>query len=58
MADIMVQEKIDVELSKIGLKDCFAVGYGSQHDVQKQNGLDRVAISESILSLLKKSKYA
>ena len=58
IADIMVQEKIDVELSKIGLQDCFAVGYGSQHDLQKQNGLDRVSISESILGVLKRSKYA
>ena len=55
IADIMVQEGIGGELLKIGLHDCFAKGYGTQYDVQNQNGLDRVGISESILARLKKT---
>jgi len=58
IADIMVQEGIGGELLKIGLHDCFAKGYGTQHDVQNQNGLDRVGISESILARLKTPNLA
>ena len=58
IADIIVQEGIGGELLKIGLHDCFAKGYGTQHDVQNQNGLDRVGISESILARLKTPNLA
>jgi len=54
ISDIMVQEKINANLLKIGLSDCFATGYGSQQDLQKANGLDRTSIYESILALFKK----
>jgi transketolase len=50
---VIVQEQLDVKLIKIGLIDCFAKGYGTQLDLQKVNGLDRVGIFDTIIRQMK-----
>ena len=53
IADVIVQEQLNVKLLKIGLRDCFAKGYGTQQDLQKVNGLDRVGIFDTIIRQMK-----
>lgn len=53
VADVIVEEQLNVKLLKIGLKDSFAKGYGTQQDLQKVNGLDRVGIFDSITNQMK-----
>ena len=55
IANFIAEEKIDTDLIKLGLQDSFAIGYGTQQDVQQQNGLDNVSISNKILSILEDS---
>jgi len=55
IANFIAEEKIDTDLIKLGLQDSFAIGYGTQQDVQQQNGLDNVSISNKILSIFKDS---
>lgn len=38
---------------RIGLEDCFADGFGPQHQVQEYNGLGPRSIAERLLSVLK-----
>ena len=52
IADVIVQEELNVKLLKIGLNDCFAKGYGTQQDMQKKNGMNRVGIFDSIIKLM------
>ena len=53
ISDILVQENLNIKLFKIGLKDCFAKGYGTQQDLQIANNLDRKSISHVILEKIK-----
>lgn len=52
IANFIAEEKINTDLTKLGLKDTFARGYGTQQDVQQQNGLDSISISNKVLETL------
>lgn len=52
IADVIAENKLDVELIKIGLDDTFAVGYGTHEQVLEMNGLDSNHIYEIIKNKL------
>ena len=54
VADFMVSEKVEASLTKIGLEDNFARGYGTQKDVQCQNGLDSLSIVSKVSKVLQR----
>ena len=52
IADVIAENKLDVELIKIGLADTFAVGYGTHSQVLEMNRLDKNNIYEIIKNKL------
>jgi Transketolase, C-terminal subunit len=48
LSDAIAERRVDVRIYKIGLRNCFAVGYGTYDEVLKQNGLDREHIAKLI----------
>ncbi|MDD7027499.1 MAG: transketolase C-terminal domain-containing protein [Lachnospiraceae bacterium] len=49
ISEIVAEENLNIPLKRIGLKDDFAVGYGTYKEVLKQNKLDADGIYESIM---------
>lgn len=49
VAEIIAEEGMNIGLKRIGLKDIFAVGYGTYKEVLKQNALDAAGICETIV---------
>lgn len=54
IADIIATNNLNCKLSKIGLNDCFAVGYGTYDEIKKMNELDSISICNKIVEILKK----
>ncbi len=52
IADVIAENKLNVELIKIGLADTFAVGYGTHSQVLEMNRLDKNNIYEIIKNKL------
>lgn len=52
IADVIAQNESNCKLSKIGLNDCFAKGYGTYDEIKKMNGLDYNSIYIKIRELL------
>ncbi len=52
IADVIAENKLNVELIKIGLVDTFAVGYGTHSQVLEMNRLDKNNIYEIIKNKL------
>lgn len=48
VAEILAEEGMGIRLHRIGLEDCFAVGYGTHKSVRKENGLDAEGIYREI----------
>lgn len=48
VAEILAEEGVGVRLHRIGLKDCFAIGYGTHKSVRAENGLDAEGIYNEI----------
>lgn len=49
LAECMAEHGINKRLIRIGLRDCFALGYGkTQQEVRKQNGLDAQSITDRL----------
>ena len=48
LADVLISEGSPIRLTKIGLQDSFAGGYGTIEIVHKENGLDAASIANSI----------
>ncbi len=44
IADVLTENNLVVSFKKIGLKDCFAHGYGTYDEIKKMNGLDSLSI--------------
>ena len=44
LSEIIAEESLQIKLIRIGLKDCFACGYGTQKDVRFANKLDAQSI--------------
>ncbi len=49
IAEILIESGYHTKLTRIGLEDCFAVGYGTREQVLKANKLDAESISQKIL---------
>lgn len=47
--EILIDYGIGLRNIRIGLEDKFAVGYGTQKDVRRQNGLDTESIIEKVM---------
>lgn len=54
ISEIIAEEGLGVKVCRIGLQDIFAIGYGSQKDVRKANGLDAKAIARKIMESVEK----
>lgn len=53
ISEILADEKICKDIVKIGLNDCFSVGYGKLPQVRKENGLDAASICQKIYEVFK-----
>lgn len=53
ISEILAQAGCATALTRIGLKDCFASGYGTHMQVRQQNQLDADGIYDTIVSTLK-----
>lgn len=54
IADIIATNNLNCKLSKIGLDDCFASGYGTYDEIKKMNELDSNSLYNKILEIIKK----
>lgn len=52
IAEAVAERNLDIKVNRIGLKDVFAVSYGTIKDVRCANKLDAVSISEKIIKLI------
>ena len=52
VAEVLAEHACAVSLTRIGLPDCFAKGYGTLAQVRQQNGLDAQSIAQSVLAVL------
>lgn len=52
VADVIAENQLSVRLTKIGLQDCFAVGYGTLAEIREMNGLDSEGIYNRIASAI------
>ena len=52
LADAMVENGKYAKLLRIGLNDCFSVGYGKLPELRKENGLDAGTIAARIREAL------
>ena len=52
LAECLCEEQWRGRLLKLGLKDCFASGYGSVQELRKRNGLDKEHIVEVVRKVL------
>ncbi len=48
ISEVLAEAGVAVPLIRIGLKDAFAVGYGTQKEVRQMNGLDAESIARQI----------
>ena len=48
IASVIATNNINCKLTKIGLNDCFAEGYGTYSQIRKMNKLDAISIYEKI----------
>jgi len=48
IADVIATNNLPCKLTKIGLNDCFAHGYGTYEEIRKMNGLDVDSIYKKI----------
>jgi len=48
ISEVVAENNLDVKVNKIGLNDCFAIGYGTHSTVRKNNGLDAASIANWI----------
>ena len=53
VAEGLAENDAGARLKRIGLRDCFAKGYGTQADVRKSNGLDAQAIAATIADFVR-----
>lgn len=53
VAEVLAENDAGARLKRIGLRDCFAKGYGTQADVRKSNGLDAQAIAATIADFVR-----
>ena len=53
ISDSLIENGIMKKIIKIGLEDCFSVGYGTLPQVRKENGLDAETIVNRIMEELK-----
>lgn len=56
IAEVLLESGRAIPFKRIGLQDCFAVGYGTQLEVREQNGLDSENITRKILEWIKETK--
>ena len=54
LADCLVEEHWPGKLVKIGIKDCFAKGYGTVSEVREKNGVGKKNIVEVVRGILEK----
>ena len=52
IAEAFAERNLNIKVNRIGLKDVFAVSYGTIKDVRCANRLDAVSISEKIIKLI------
>lgn len=48
-AEVLAESDVTVKFRRIGLRDCFAAGYGTHAQVKAANGLDAAGIRRQIL---------
>ncbi len=53
ISEILADKGLGIRLHRIGLKDTFAVGYGTHKQVREENGLDAQSIYNEIMGALK-----
>lgn len=53
IADVVATNNLNCKLTKIGLKDCFAKGYGTYSQIKEMNGLDANSIYNEIMKNIK-----
>lgn len=51
ISEIVAKNGMGIKVSRIGLEDCFARGYGTIEEVRKQNGLDAESIAKKIIRI-------
>lgn len=49
VSEIITEIGVAKKVVRIGLKDQFAIGYGTQHSVRKENSLDAQSICRQIM---------
>lgn len=49
VSEVIAESGVGKKALKIGLKDQFAIGYGTQHSVRADNGLDAVTVCRRIM---------
>lgn len=52
VAEVLAESDVKVKFRRIGLKNCFAVGYGTHAQVKAANGLDAEGIAGQIREIL------
>lgn len=55
ISEVLAESGKGVKLRRIGLKDCFATGFGTHEQVRAANGLDAAGIRKQILDVAEKS---
>ncbi|MDO4323064.1 MAG: transketolase C-terminal domain-containing protein [Lachnospiraceae bacterium] len=53
VAEVLAESDVKVRFRRIGLRNCFAAGYGTHAQVKAANGLDAAGIAEQILAAQK-----
>lgn len=53
VAEIIAENGIGVKLTRLGLRDCFAQGYGNHDEIKKMNGLSLKNIMDACISPMK-----
>lgn len=53
VAEVLAESDVKVRFKRIGLKNCFATGYGTHAQVKAANGLDAEGIARQIREILK-----
>ena len=53
IAAVVATNNLNCKLTKIGLKDCFAKGYGTYSQIKEMNGLDANSIYNEIMKNIK-----
>ena len=53
IAAVVATNNLNFKLTKIGLKDCFAKGYGTYSQIKEMNGLDANSIYNEIMKNIK-----